>query len=143
VWHGPCYILNQIQCDLNLFQINNVNLINLFKNKDNIISLSKEQKKIINHIIYTSYEKDKSNNLFQYITRNYVLCNQQKFMTINLKYYMCDFNHKLLFWILCVKIHNHILMRHVINRWWNDNKMKSVSFHHFYIIYMAFMTNDK
>ncbi len=76
------------------------------------------------------------------IRRNYVLCNQQKSMTTNPNDYMYDFNHKLLLWILC-KIHSHILMGHVINRWWSGSKMESVKYHHFYFIYMAFMTNDK
>jgi hypothetical protein len=137
------YLQIKIQCEPNLFQINNVNFINLFKNKDNIISLSKEQKYFIIHIIYTSYEKDKPNNLLQYIRRNYVLCNQQKSMTTSPKYYMCDLNHKILFWILFIRIHSYILMRHVTSRWWSDNKMESVNFHHFYFIYMAFMTDDK
>jgi hypothetical protein len=31
---------------------------------------------------------------------------------------MYDFNHKLLFWILCVKTHIHVLVRHMTNRRW-------------------------
>jgi len=93
---SPLLTNKKIHCDLNLFQINNVNFINLFKNKDNIISLSKEQKYFINDIVYTSYQKDKPNILLQYTTKNCVLCNQQKSMTTSPKYYMCDFNHKLL-----------------------------------------------
>jgi hypothetical protein len=56
---------------------------------------------------------------------------------------MYDFSHKLLLWLLCVKNHSHILMGHVINRWWSDNKMEGVTFCHFYFIYMTSMTNDK
>jgi hypothetical protein len=54
-----------------------------------------------------------------------------------------DFGHKLLFWITCVKSHNHILVGHVSNRRWSGNKMQGVSFHHFYFIYMASMIYDK
>ncbi len=53
--------------------------------------------------------------------------------------YIYDFNHKPLLWILCVKNHSHILMGHVINRWWSGNKMEGVNFHHFYFIYIAYM----
>jgi hypothetical protein len=50
---------------------------------------------------------------------------------------------KLLLWILCVKIHSHILVGHVINRWWSGNKMEGVNFHHFYFIYITYMIIDK
>lgn len=44
---------------------------------------------------------------------------------------------KLLIWILCVK--SHMLMGNVASRWWSDNKMGDVNFHHFYFISMASM----
>jgi hypothetical protein len=55
--------------------------------------------------------------------------------------YMYDFNHKLLFWVLCVK--SHILVGHVTSRWWGGNKMRDVNFHHFYFICMTSMIDDK
>jgi hypothetical protein len=57
--------------------------------------------------------------------------------------YMYDFGHKLLLWILCVKNHSHILMGHVINRWWGDNKMEGVNYHCLYFIYITSLTNAK
>jgi hypothetical protein len=57
--------------------------------------------------------------------------------------YIYDFNHKVLLWILYVKSHSHILVGHVTNRWWSGNKMEGVNFHHFYFIYIAYMTIDK
>jgi hypothetical protein len=51
---------------------------------------------------------------------------------------MYGFNYKLLFLIVCVKTHNHILLWHVTSRWWGGNKMEGVSFHHVYLIYMHY-----
>jgi hypothetical protein len=48
--------------------------------------------------------------------------------------YMYDFSHKLLLWILFVKIHSHILMGHVTSKWWSGNKMEGVSFHHLWLM---------
>jgi hypothetical protein len=56
---------------------------------------------------------------------------------------MYDFGHKLLLGILCVKNESHILMGHVINRWWGDNKIEGVNFHCLYFIYITSLTNDK
>jgi hypothetical protein len=67
----------------------------------------------------------------------------KKSMITSLKWLYLWLSHKLLFWIPCVKIHNYILVGHVINRWWSGNKMQGVSFHHLYFIYMASMINDK
>jgi hypothetical protein len=56
---------------------------------------------------------------------------------------MYDFNNKLLLWIIYVKSYRHILMKHVTDKGWRDNKMEGVNFHHFYFIYMASMIDDK
>jgi hypothetical protein len=57
---------------------------------------------------------------------------------------MYDFNHKLLFPILCVtNLYNHILMGHVISKRWGDNTTKVVNFRCVYFIYMTYMTDEK
>jgi hypothetical protein len=43
----------------------------------------------------------------------------------------------------CVKIHSHVLVRHVTYEQWGDKRIKGVKIHHFYFIYTISMTNDK
>jgi len=68
-----------------------------------------------------------------YIKRIFSL--QPKYLWLQvLNDYMYDFSHTLLFWILFIKSHSHILMGHVTGRWWGGNKMEGVNFHHLWLM---------
>ncbi len=53
------------------------------------------------------------------------------------------YNYPILFQFLCEKNYSHILMVHLINKWWHANKKNDIIFSLQFFIHMASMIDDK